>query len=475
MNAPRLLLIEDDLALAASFHKVLRSEGYEVTHAARGDEGLELATKNIFDLVITDLRLPGTSGLELVSQIHAANPKLPVLLMTAYGTSETAIEATRFGACEYLVKPFQVEELLDLVASAIQKSRLTSDAIEMGQSSGSGSAIVGSSRVMQKLYKEIGRIAGTQVPVLIRGESGTGKELVARAIYQHSTRAMHPFVAMNCAAVPEALLESELFGHERGAFTGAVSRRIGRFEQAQAGTLFLDEIGDLPLTVQSKLLRVLQEKCITRLGGETPISVDVRVLAATHRDLEAAVRNEEFRQDLYFRLNVVNVRVPPLREHSDDIPELVRYFMQNHAADLGIEAPAIQPEALAFLGSQEWPGNVRELENVVRQALVLARPFGVALEHVQSALARTALNLEVSNQTHAAYVSELLQRAQSGEVTDAYDRLIADLEPELFAQALKLAHGNQAQVARWLGIGRFRLREKLLALGLHPGGQKESS
>lgn len=472
MNTPRILLVEDDLALAASFQKVLQSEGYHVEHAARGDQGLALAESGLFDLVITDLRLPGLSGLELVSALHSRSPRLPVILMTAYGSSETAIDATKQGACEYLVKPFQVEELLDLVATTIQKARLSSEAIDMGSPATEGPAIVGGSRCMQNLYKEIGRVAASSVAVLIRGESGTGKELVARAIHQHSDRAHRSFLPVNCAAIPDALLESELFGHERGAFTGALARRIGRFEQAREGTLFLDEIGDLPLAVQSKLLRVLQEKCIYRLGGESPIPVDVRVLAATHRDLEAAVRNEEFRQDLYFRLNVVTVRVPALKEHLEDIPELVRYFMRRHAADAGMEAPAMQPEALEFLGAQEWPGNVRQLENAVRQAMVMARPFGVALEHVQAALSRTALTLQASTQTHAAYVAELLRRVQSGEVREAYARMIADLEPELLAQAMRLARGNQAQAARWLGIGRLRLREKLIAHGLHPAGPK---
>jgi len=287
----------------------------------------------------------------------------------------------------------------------------------------------------------------------------------------HSLRKDKPFIAVNCAAIPETLLESELFGHERGAFTGAHARRIGRFEQAQGGTLFLDEIGDMSPGTQTKLLRVLQEKTIGRIGGTQTIPVDVRVIAATHRDLETALEEGEFREDLYYRLNVVTIRLPALRERAEDIPELVRYFTRLHAAELGLENPAIQPEAIEYLRSQEWRGNVRQLENTVRQALLLARPFSVTVEHVQEALSRSARPIQVRDQPHGAYIADLLARAQRGEVTDAYSRMVTELEPELLVQALQLAQGNQAQVARWLGIGRLRLREKLIALGLHPGSQ----
>jgi len=465
---PRILLIEDDIGTSASLKKVLCDEGYGVETAERGDTGLAQARQEQFDVVITDLRLPGMGGLELVEQLHAEKPKQPIILMTAHGTTETAIEATKKGACDYLLKPFEADELLDLVASAVASSRLMSEPVEMGGERADRSAIIGTSRAMQAIYKEIGRVAATPATVLIRGATGTGKELIARAIYQHSDRADKPFIAVNCAAIPDTLLESELFGHERGAFTGAQARRIGRFEQAHGGTLFLDEIGDLNANTQGKLLRVLQERCIQRLGSEANIPVDVRVLAATHRDLEHAILEKDFREDLFYRLGVVSITVPPLGERTEDIPSLAKYFIQRYAKQLGVEAPAVQSAAISFLQSQQWPGNVRELENVIRQVLLLARPFAVSQEHVQQVLAKTRKPAAAPTQTHGAYVADLLARVQSGEVQDAYSRMIADLEPELFKQAIQLAQGNQARAARWLGVTRLKMREKLTQLGLHP-------
>jgi len=321
---------------------------------------------------------------------------------------------------------------------------------------------------MQNIYKEIGRVAATPVTVLIRGGTGSGKELIARAIYQHSNRADKPFIAVNCAAIPETLLESELFGHERGSFTGAVTRRIGRFEQAQGGTIFLDEIGDLSPNPQAKLLRILQEKCFQRVGGQETIPVDVRVLAATHRNLEAAIQEKEFREDLFYRLSVVTITLPPLSERIEDIPELVKFFMRRYAVELGVENPSIQPEAIAWLQAQQWPGNVRELENVIRRALLVARQFSISVEHLQDVLTSARKPASASNQTHAAYIADLLARAQRGEVEGAFSKMIADLEPELFSQAIQLAQGNQAKAARWLGVTRLKMREKLSQLGLRP-------
>ncbi len=466
---PKILLIEDDASTAASLQKVLCAEGYEVDGANRGDDGLERARRQRYDVVITDLRLPGLSGMELVTQLHAEKPKQPIILMTAHGTTETAIEATKQGACDYLLKPFEADELLDLVSSAVASSRLMSEPVEMGEARLDRSAIIGQSRAMQAIYKEIGRAAATPATVLIRGATGTGKELIARALYQHSDRADKPFIAVNCAAIPDALLESELFGHERGAFTGAQARRIGRFEQAHGGTIFLDEIGDLNANTQGKLLRVLQERCVQRLGSEANIPVDVRVLAATHRDLETAIKEKEFREDLFYRLSVVTITLPPLSDRPDDIPQLAKYFIRRYSKELGLEAPSVQPEAIALLQSQTWPGNVRELENVIRQALLLARPFAISLDHVQQVLAKIRKPASDSKQTHAAYIAELLTRAQAGDINNAYSRMFADLEPELFKQAIQLAQGNQAKAARWLGVTRLKMREKLNQLGLHPG------
>jgi DNA-binding NtrC family response regulator len=463
----RILLIEDDPGTASALQKVLRAEGYGVEVAERGDDGFAQAKSGSFNLVLTDLMLPGMSGLELAAQLRAAKPKLPIIMMTAHGTTDTAIEATKLGAYEYLVKPFEAEDLLDVVAAAVAHSRLMSEPVEMGEARSAHFAIIGKSRAMQGIYKEIGRVAATPATVLIRGATGTGKELIARAIYQHGDRADKPFIAVNCAAIPETLLESELFGHERGSFTGAQARRIGRFEQAQGGTIFLDEIGDLNANTQSKLLRVLQERTIQRLGGDAAISVDARVLAATHRDLETAIEGREFREDLYYRLSVVTIHLPALSERAEDIPDLVRFFIQRYAGEVGIETPSIQPEAVSFLQTQTWPGNVRELENAVRQALLLARPFGISLEHVRQVLAKAHRPLGIASQTHAAYVGDLLARAQRGEEQNAYQKMMADLEPELFTQAIRLAQGNQAKAARWLGVTRLKMREKLIQLGLH--------
>jgi two-component system, NtrC family, response regulator len=469
----RILLIEDDASVAGGLKKELQVEGYEVAVAERGDRGLAQAKEQPFDVVISDLKMPGLSGLELVEQLHAAKPKLPIIVVTAFGTTDTAIEATKLGAYDYLLKPFDMAELLDLVAKSVACNRLMSEPVAIGEARSNQSAIIGASRAMQAVYKEIGRVAATAVTVLIRGATGTGKELVARAIYQHGSRAAQPFIAVNCAAIPETLLESELFGHERGAFTGAHARRVGRFEQAHRGTIFLDEIGDLSLSTQVKLLRVLQEKYIQRVGGNEKIPVDVRVLAATHRDLESALKENQFREDLFYRLSGVTITLPPLSQRPEDIPDLVKYFMQRLGGEVGVDAPSIQPEAIAFLQNQSWPGNVRELENVVRQALLLARNYPIGLEHVQEAYARTRKPLLVSDQTVAGYFSELLAKAQRGEADAVHAKMIEEMERELFARAIQLAQGNQAKAARWLGVTRTTMREKLIHFGLHPTGEKQ--
>ena len=465
---PRILLIEDDPGTASALRKVLAHQDYIVEACVRGDEGLSTALDTPFDVVITDLKLPGMDGLELVARLHEAQPKLPIILMTAHGTTDTAIEAMKFGAYEYLMKPFEAEELLRWVAAAVDAGRLMTEPVDLGEAGNARSAIIGNSRAMQAIYKEVGRIAATPVTVLIRGETGTGKELIARAIYQHSDRSDHPFIAVNCAAIPETLLESELFGHERGSFTGAQSRRIGRFEQAHGGTLFLDEIADLRPNTQAKLLRVLQEQRLHRLGGNDTIPVDVRIIAATHHDLESALAEKEFREDLFYRLSVVTLSLPPLRKRPGDLPALVRFFIQRYAAELSAESPSIHPEALTFLQTQPWPGNVRELENVVREALLIAKPFGIGLEHVKQVLSKSPVSSSSAHQSeHAAYVHDLLRSVQRGELTNAYARMIADLEPELYRQAIHYAHGNQAKAARWLGVTRLKMREKLRELGLH--------
>jgi DNA-binding NtrC family response regulator len=434
----------------------------------RGDQGLERARTEAFDVVVTDMKLPGLNGLDLVRQLHETRPLLPIILITAHGTTETAIEATKSGAYDYLVKPFEIPELIELVEQAVTSSRMMSEPVELGGPGESRDALVGNSRIMQSIYKEIGRVATKPVNVLIRGETGTGKELIARAIYQHSDRARAPFIAINCAAIPETLLESELFGHERGAFTGAETRRIGRFEQANHGTIFLDEIGDMTPGTQVKLLRVLQERNLQRLGGKETIPVDVRVIAATHRDLETALKKQEFREDLYYRLSVVVIPLPALRERKEDIPSLVKFFLSKYAAEFGVHKPSIQPEAVDYLRSQDWPGNVRELENVVRKVLLLAQGYTITVDHVQTAAARPVSTSISRSQTLRDYVDHLLSCAQRGELLDAHSRLLITCERELFSRAIDLAHGNQAKAARWVGVSRLTMREKLLQFGLHP-------
>lgn len=470
MNAAaRILLIEDDSGITDTLQRVLAAEGHEVAIEKRGDDGLARAIKDPFNLVITDLKLPGLNGLELVRQLHAAKPRLPIILVTAFGTTETAIEAMKVGAYDYLLKPFDIPQLIELVRKAADSNRRMSEPVGLGETSQSRDALVGRSQAMQSIYKEIGRVASKPVTVLIRGETGTGKELIARAIYQHSDRANAPFIAINCAAIPETLLESELFGHERGAFTGADAKRIGRFEQADHGTIFLDEIGDLTPGTQAKLLRVLQEKTLQRLGGKETIPVDVRIVAATHRDLETAIREKQFREDLYYRLNVVAITLPPLRHRREDIPDLVRYFLGKHGPDLGNANPSIHPEAVEFLQSQSWPGNVRELENVMRKALLAAQGYTINLDHVRAALNKIGGEVYSAMRPFGEYVDELLAAARREEITDAYARVLETAERELFARAIQQARGNQAKAARWLGISRITMKAKLVQFGLHPG------
>ena len=468
----RLLLIEDDEVAASSLRQVLCEEGYAVTVAARGDVGLQSVAEGNYDVVITDLRLPGINGLDLVARLRRSHSRLPVILMTAHGTTEAAIEATKRGAYDYLLKPFDMPELLEVIEKAVRSRRLMAGPVVLGSEAASGNeAIIGASRSMQAVFKEIGRIAARPVPVLIRGETGTGKELIARAIFQHSGRAEQPFIAVNCAAIPETLLESELFGHERGAFTGAESRRIGRFEQAEGGTLFLDEIGDMTPGTQVKLLRVLQEKAIQRVGGKELIPVDVRIIAATHRDLEVAVAEKEFREDLLYRINVVTLTMPPLEKRPDDIPALVSYFLHRHGADLGVEEPAIRPEALSLLQQHSWPGNVRELENTVRKALLLSRGYPIDQEVIKQAVAFASPSASAADGAAlplSQQIGCLLEAARRGELEDVHRRIIECAERELFAQAMTLADGNLTRAAHWLGITRLTLREKLAAFGLRP-------
>jgi nitrogen regulation protein NR(I) len=463
---PRVLIIEDDAGIASSLKHVLESEGATVETTADATDGLARARDAKVEVVLTDLQLPGPNGLQIIKELHRARPRLPVILMTGHHTTDAAIEAIKLGAFDYLIKPFDMAEMVGLIEKAVRNVRMASQPVDLGEGAAGHEAIVGRGRGMQAVYKEIGRVAARPVTVLVRGETGTGKELVARALHQHSDRAAQPFIVVNCVAIPDTLLESELFGHEPGAFTGAVARRVGRFEQADHGTILLDEVGDMSVGTQAKLLRVLQEKTIRRLGGRETIPVDVRIIAATHRDLEQAIRDGEFREDLYYRLNVVVIHLPPLRERREDIALLVRYFLERHGAELGSPRPSISPEALEFLERQPWPGNVRQLENIVRKSLLAASGFMIGLDSVRQALARSTPPHLGPGQVLGEYVRQLLTAAMHGEIENAHAAFTWDVERELYAQAIQLAGGNQARAAKWLGVSRPTLREKLKQYGL---------
>jgi two-component system nitrogen regulation response regulator GlnG len=373
---PQILVVDDDTEVRYSLNRVLSSRNFKVLEAASGEEGVAAVKRQPPDVVLLDNRMTGMTGLETLQHIRAANPKQLVILMTAYGTAQTAIEAMKFGAFDYVVKPFDPAKVIALVESALSTQadiRSAGGVQPVINSEDHKEGIVGTSGPMQQVFKIIGQVAASDVTVMITGESGTGKELVARSIHRHSHRNGKPFVAVNCSAIPENLIESELFGHERGAFTGATAQRLGKFEVCDGGTIFLDEIGDMTATTQTKILRVLQEGEIQRVGSSETLKVNVRVIAATNKDLETLVKDKDFREDLYYRLNVVRLRLPPLRERVEDVPQIVDFFLQNLAKAKKTKARKVSPEALAILCRHNWPGNVRELENMVYRSAVIAQ------------------------------------------------------------------------------------------------------
>ena len=470
-----ILLIEDDPVVAESLKRLL-TEHYQVETAATAEEGLVRAESRDFAVVLTDLQMPGISGLDFIKALHPARPHLPIVLMTAHHTTDTAIEATKAGAFDYVLKPIiDLEGFFKVIENAVATRALTTKPVAMGEDRIAHDAIIGRSRAMQNVYKEIGWVAARPVTVFVRGETGTGKELVVRALYQHSDRVNRPFIIVNCVAIPETLLESELFGHEQGAFTGAQTRRIGKFEQANQGTIFLDEIGDMSMSTQAKLLRVLQEKTIQRVGGKDTFSVDVRVIAATHRDLEQAVREQTFREDLYYRLNDAVIRVPALRERREDIPALVDYFLHQQGAGPAAAKPGITDEALRLLQHRPWPGNVRELRNVVHKALLLANGFPIDQVILRRTLEQTGTAPTETKQTLQAYVADLLGNAERDAQTNVAAAVNEWVERELYGQAILLAEGDQTKVANWLGVSRPTVRERLFRFGLHPDSNRAAT
>ncbi len=456
----------------------LERQDFFLQVVADGELAVERIGDERFDAVIAEYRQPTLGGAELVGALLKHSPRLPVIVVTEESGSSAAIESIKAGAYDFLPKSISGDEWGSILRAAIAASRRMSKAVEIGADSLSDTesgadAIVGRSRAMMRVYRDLGLLSATPVTVLIRGETGTGKELVARALYQHGHRAHKPFITVNCAAIPENLLESELFGHERGAFTGAVATRIGKFEQARDATLFLDEIGDLDPALQSKLLRVLQERRFQRVGGRDDIAVDVRVIAATHRDLRRMVEDGSFREDLFYRLNVASIDLPPLRERRDDIGPLTDYFLRRYGREAGVARPAITQRALRYLEEQPWPGNVRQLQNVIRRALLLRRGYAIDhsdLEEIIREADRMPTEAGAAALSLGHHVRDVLHQAREGRVESAYEALRDRVDTELLGEAIRMTQGNQAQAARWLGISRLTLREKLKRHGLHPKG-----
>lgn len=459
-----ILIIDDDDQLRKSFEKLLIEEDYAVKSAPSGETGLKNIKESIPDLVILDMRLPGMNGLEVFQAIHEIEPKLPVIIMTAFGTTETAIEATKMGAFDYLLKPFDIPEMLGVVEQALDAGRFMRSPVDMNAMPDTAvrEAIVGRSKPMQDVYKAIGRVSPTDATVLIRGESGTGKELVARAVYQHSLRAGKPFLVINCVAIPENLLESELFGYEKGSFTGASHRRVGKIEQAHGGTVFLDEIGDMPSTIQAKILRVLQERSIERLGGRETIPVDVRIIAATNRDLESALAQGRFREDLYYRLKVVTIWLPSLRERSADIPDLVKYFLSRYAAEVGMDNPGYTQEALRMLNSYPWPGNVRELANTIQKMLIFNRGTPISPEDITQAVGGRILGDGKGGQGGEEAIRQWMRSTLSSKAGEnTFDRCMDRFAAMLISEALNLTGGNRSRAAKLLNLSRPTLHSKI--------------
>jgi two-component system nitrogen regulation response regulator GlnG len=470
---PSLLVVDDEPAILLAFRHTFGSPAIEVLTAETAQEGLDLARRHRPDVVVLDVQLPDATGLEVFRQLHELDARCPVVFVTGKSTTDTAIEAMKLGAYDYLFKPLELAQLRQVIDRALAISRqmhVPAVLAEIEPADDRADAILGRCPAMQEVYKAIGRVASQDMTVLIAGESGTGKELVARAIYQHSRRAAGPFLAINCAAIPESLLESELFGHEKGAFTGADRQRIGKFEQCSGGTLFLDEVADMSPLTQSKMLRVLQDQRIERLGSNDVIQTNVRVLAATNQDLERLVAQGRFRQDLYYRLSIFTIRLPPLRERGDDLALLVERLVRQYNRELAKEVQTVAPQALALLRRYSWPGNVRELQSVLKQALlqatgpVLLPEFLPAyLQEKDRAAARPADN--GTEPTLRQLIAELLA-ADSGNV---YAEMLRRVEWQLLTQVLQATAGNQRQAARVLGITRGSLRNKLRDLGISIG------
>ncbi len=462
-----LLLIDDDQAvIPEQVRQAFHAPRYRVVVAGTGAEGLQHIRAEQPDVILLDLRLPDQSGLEVYRQVRQIDARIPVIFVTLAKTADAAIEAMKQGAYDYLFKPLDLLQLRRVVGEALEVGRRMREPALLAEAAPDPDAdgvIVGACPAMREVYKAIGRVAAQDVPVLITGESGTGKELVARAVYQHGPRAKAPFLALNCAAIPETLLESELFGHEKGAFTGADRRRIGKFEQVSGGTLFLDEVGDMPLPLQAKILRLLQEQSFERVGGNETIRTDVRLIAATHRDLSAWSAEGKFRPDLYYRLGVFAIHLPPLRERGDDLPTLVRHYLRRFSRELGREVREVDPEALEALRNHPWPGNIRELQSVLKQALLQASGAVLLPAFLPELASGRAGPTAAADLGLEAFISQRL----GPDARELYADTHRQVDRLLLPRVLEYTGGSQHQAARLLGIARQTLRQKLRDLGLH--------
>jgi two-component system nitrogen regulation response regulator GlnG len=516
---PTILVIDDDSEIRYSLTRVLSSKSYQVSEAPSGEQGIALVKKGPApDLIFLDIRMGGMSGIETLQHIRSINPGQMVVLMTAFGTAQTAIEAMKYGAFDYIMKPFDPAKVLAIAANALKAHadlRAAGDYKPIVNSEDYKEGIVGASPVMQDVFKVIGQVTASDVTVMITGESGTGKELVARSIWKHSHRAGKPFIAVNCAAIPDNLIESELFGHEKGSFTGATGQRLGKFELCDGGTIFLDEIGDMALATQTKILRVLQQGEIQRVGGTETIKVDVRILAATNKDLEEMVKAKTFREDLYYRLNVVRIKMPPLRERQEDIPQIVDFCLQNLVKQRKARSSKVAPEAMAVLTRYRWPGNVRELENVVYRSAVIAQgdtilvkdlpaeiceavgfagpaasaasatpaapapatppapPAAPAAPAVSEASTAPASPVPAAAEpaaepppAAAPWSVELALDFLHDALSGGPEPILARLEREMVVRVLKAENGNHARAAEKLGMTRATLRKRVDEWGL---------
>jgi two-component system nitrogen regulation response regulator GlnG len=459
-------IIDDDRSIRWVFEKALAREGIAFKTFAAAPEAMAAIAANPPQVVVSDIRMPGASGLELLQTLKQRYPQLPVIIMTAYSDLDSAVGAFQGGAFEYLAKPFDVDHAVELIRRAMHQSLREDDETEAGKDA---PEILGQAASMQEVFRAIGRLSQSQAIVLITGESGTGKELVARALHRHSPRAAKPFIAINTAAIPKDLLESELFGHERGAFTGAQSMRRGRFEQADGGTLFLDEIGDMPADLQTRLLRVLSDGQFYRVGGHQPIQVNVRVIAATHQDLEQRVKQGLFREDLFHRINVSRLRLPSLRERREDIPLLAKHFLQKSAKELGVEAKRLSNAAMKYLSTQDFPGNVRQLENLCHWLTVMAPGQNIDVKDLPADL-RAESAAQETDWINALQkeVERALNRGEQGIM----DELSRQFEKALIAKALAHTGGRRIEAASLLGLGRNTLTRKIQDLGLEEKSDK---